>query len=466
MPQVQGFDYYGYTRAGLQNVQVNERGDTDVDTITEILDRKTTVLTDGQREIKVIYICTATYAADQAAIYQKITKRFGARIHCKMLISDDTRRGNDIPPEYVVANLAQFFDSSNLTDEICTNGALVLIARKTLAASATVKPGIGTQCARVVDGMTYMAVGITDQITGVGSSIEDHMQKSRLFGWFPSGHSSTYWVSASYMQDMHHGVNDTHRRIIDQYDCEHRLDSITTVHSSMLKVPRICAGECPYRRSGFNYVIVKSSQRPSYGTEVTADAVAEEDAVRELIEDGPIWICVDECYHIYMRARILVHAQIEQFESWSPSVTHEMVLRDMVKQGKDKHKTTRFYDVFGQVIKKRLKILQGDMYYSTWQAQLYKELDDTTRSAGKQIAERDESMGKKVLASERLLADWIQRKLSGDDGTEFEIKTRPTRQKAVARSKVRARAVARSRARAVPRVRTATILGQVVPVNA
>lgn len=106
------------------------------------------------------------------------------------------------------------------------------------------------------------------------------------------------------------------------------------------------------------------------------------------------------------------------------------------------------------------------MYYSTWQAQLYKELDDTTRSAGKQIAERDESMGKKVLASERLLADWIQRKLSGDDGTEFEIKTRPTRQKAVARSKVRARAVARSRARAVPRIRTATILGQVVPVNA
>lgn len=475
-PPVKGFNYYGYNREGLQNVAVCERDDSDVDTINQILSRKTTVLNNGQHEIKVVYICTATYAADQAVIYERIVREFGDRVYCKMLISDDTRRDNDIPTEYVVSSLAAFFNGSNLTDEICTNGALVLIARKTLAASATVKPEIGSSCTRFVDGHQHTVVGITDQITGAGSSIEDHMQKSRLFGWYPAGHSSTYWVAAEYMADMQHGVNDTHRRIVDQYDCKHRLESIGTLVSSMSKVPRICAGECPYRRGGFGYVVVSSCGRPSYGEEVTTDELADDETIQARIEDGPVWVEADGSYLIYLQTRILNHAQIERFESWKPAPFHAQVLRNMVQHGKDKQKVTRFYDVFGKIIKETLKDIQGDTYYSSWQANLYKELDETTIAAGKKIAEDDtlHTMGLKVRAGKKLLASWIRRKLAEDeDESEAESvesepaddqvvimrprvrakarKTKGARVRAVARPKTVARTC--TKPRAIPRIR-------------
>lgn len=492
-PPMEGFDYYGYNREGLQNVAVNEREETDVDTIHRILDRKPTVLNNGQCEIKVVYICTATYAADQALIYERIVKEFGDRVHCKMLISADTCRDNNIPAEYVTSSLAEFFNSSNLTDEICTNGALVLIARKTLAASATVKPEIGSSCARTIGRQQYTVVGITDQITGAGSSIEDHLQKSRLFGWYPNGHSSTYWVTEGYMADMQHGVNDTHRRIVDQYDCEQRLDSIRVVNSSMSKVRKICAGDCPYRCSGFSYVVVSSSRPPMYGHEVAPDEIEEDDAVLGLVEDGPVWVEMNGSYLIYLRTKILGHTQIERFEDWQPAPFHALVLRDMIRHGKDKRKVTRFYDVFGRVIKETLKSIQGDTYYSTWQANLYKELNEDTVAAGKKIAENDTdfpTMGRKVREGKRLLAPWIQRKLleaTFDAETESEsesesepsddeddrprvrarARARPVQPVQPVRPKARARARARvSRAVAVPRIRVATIHGQVVPIRA
>jgi hypothetical protein len=425
---VKGFKYYGYERSGLKNIDVEPMESTYTETVQAILDRPTQMLKSGSAEIKLVFICTSTFACDQAEILDEIKDSFGNQVHCKMLISDDTRRDNAIPKDYVVSSLSEFFDSKYLTDEICQNGALVLIARKTLAASATVKPVIGKTCEHIIDDVEYQCVGITDQLSHKASSIEDHMQKSRLFGWYPAGHKSTYWVPSSYINDMQYGVNQTHWGIIDNYNCQDRLESIRVVKSSMDEVTKVCAGKCPYRKTTSTVSLQVTSKIPKFGKSVVdpgsdVDTGSDSDAESCILDlsDGPVWIKRDNVYHIYTEARRLEHHQLDYFADWSANDTHNKVLRDM-----DTHSTTpvirqaRFYDLFGAFCKKHLRVLQGDTYYSSWQAGMYKELSEELQTEGKAIADMDIPDKDKQQQTENLLNDFAQRKLKEDSDSEEE----------------------------------------------
>lgn len=372
---VEGFRYYGYKGDHLENISVKERDDNYVDTVHNILLTPTNVMPNGQHEIKVIYISTATYAADQAEIYEQLTGHFGDQIFCKMLIADDTRRDNDLPPEYNVTSLDEFFSSSNITEKICTNGAMVLIARKTLAASTTVKPMIGNSCELTVNGGIYKVFGITDQITGRASSIEDHFQKSRLFGWYPAGHSSTYWVPANYVDDMTDGVILTHLEIINKYNPSIGPASLEYITSSMQKVPKICAGKCPYSL--------------------------------DHIEEG---------------RRILNHTNLPLYTSWSPNDLHRQTMKQLGNTSTVSK--VRFYDLFGKVCLKRLITLRGDMYHSTWHSMMYKQLDETTIKAGRLIASSAVSLTDKISKTEKIMSRFIAEQLNVKDTEKIKIKTK------------------------------------------
>jgi hypothetical protein len=397
---VKGFEYYGYNQSELQNIEVFEHDGSYSDTVSKILDRKRNLLSETVAECKVIYICTCTYASDQEQIYAELMKKFGDRIHCKLLISDDTRRDNNIPKECVATSLTDFFDGRNLTDKICQTGALIVIARKTLAASATVKPDIGTECARTIDGIKYITCGITDQITNIASSIEDHMQKSRLFGWYPSGHKSTYWTPKSYFSDMLYGVNATHWSIINAYQLSTRLDSITTIKSSMTKVPKICAGKCPYKKVDQDISTFLSTTRPTFGRQINVDDTPDP-------SDGPVWTECNEQFVIYTITQVLRHQEVERFQTWMPNAVHIKTLQNMDTPPTETKKI-RFYHWFGKVCSKHL-VVNRAINYSTWQATLYRKVDASLKKSGSLIADDNKMLdADKMRKIETLLSPFIQ----------------------------------------------------------
>ena len=238
--------YYGYIGTDLKNIIIEQREDSICDTVQEIINRDHTT-TLHSKECKLVYICTETLSCKMENIHDSLVDQFGDSIYCKLLIGDTTRKTNDIPADIVVNSLAEFFNRDNLTDKICTTGTLVLIARKVLAASVTVKPDFNVLCERMVEGVCYRVNGITDQIVDVASSVEDHYQKSRLFGWYPQQHSSHYWVPSCYVSDATDGVAKTHEDLIAQFDPLQGVKSISTFTSSMTKVKKLCAGVCPYK---------------------------------------------------------------------------------------------------------------------------------------------------------------------------------------------------------------------------
>jgi hypothetical protein len=248
-PPFVGAVYYGYhdREARLLNVEVLVHEGDYTETVTKIIDRAPNFLANGHAEVKFIFICSEHLAADQAVVYEELKSEFGERIHCKMLIGDETAKSNGIPREHIARSLDEFFTDS-LTEQICREGAVVLIADKMLAASATVKPSIGKVCTmRLSDGScTYSLVGITDQIADIAPHIEAHKQKMRGHGWFPTGHQSRCWVPEDYVSDTESGVQQTHLDIMSQYDVATGPLSLSSISSSMSAVGHICP-ECPYR---------------------------------------------------------------------------------------------------------------------------------------------------------------------------------------------------------------------------
>lgn len=267
-PPCKGLDYFGYSRTKqcLENIQVHTSDDDDVcATMRDILSQPVSTLQNGAKEIRFVYISTHAQSADQVEMLEDLQDEFGDQIYCQLLIGRDTQVKWGIPREYVAPSLASFFSESNLTDEICTSGAFVLIAQKTLAASVTVKPELGQTCGRKVDGQDYQIVGITDQITKSAGNLEAQMQRSRLFGWFPTGHSSRFWVTKASIRDFQSGFIQTSSQFTENYDPKVGPESVANI-AVTTRIKSICASSCPYRvGKRFGVSRVTTDIRPQRG---------------------------------------------------------------------------------------------------------------------------------------------------------------------------------------------------------
>lgn len=270
--------YYGYCRTNkrLQNITLNivdvDRSDLidHVDIIHKILARPRNVMPDGRIEIPFINIVHDRKACEQHILYEMISHEFGHQVYCRLCIAKQTARTNNIALDCVAETLSDFFNSNNLTQQICQGGALILIGNSRQGASITIKPALQSKCEMNVAGSTYYIEGITDFIANVSDTLETQMQRNRHFGWYLRGHKCYHWLPKKYAFDTQQGMMETSSGFCEQYDPSIGPASVYHINSSMTTIHHICGSYCPYeltngRRSIYHYT---TTSPPSNGVEL------------------------------------------------------------------------------------------------------------------------------------------------------------------------------------------------------
>lgn len=270
-----GLSYYGYTHDSteLTGTVAHLKEHNDINTIRKILQRPRVTLQNGNKEVRFIYISSYTECKDQYALLETLQEEFGDEIYAKMFVGVETAQKWDISSEHVAPTLNDFFKPEHLTDKICQQGAMILIAQKKLAAACTVKPELGAKaCEREILNEKYSVTGITDQISKCAGNMEAQMQRFRLFGWYPVGHESNFWTEEASLDDVNTGIIKTMQDIIKQYDGTKGPESLAEFSSSMSTIKQVCSGAQLYnvgKRYGVSWKL--STQLPTEGVELETE---------------------------------------------------------------------------------------------------------------------------------------------------------------------------------------------------
>jgi hypothetical protein len=140
-------------------------------------------------EIPLILITAEFENAPQDQLNDLVMSAFDDQVYSRTFHQGTTY-------EFNCKTLNEFFDPANLTQKICTTGAMILIGSKRLDTGITVKPGLAVNLKKNYGNICYEVFGVTDQIIELSKEpVEStNMQLMRLFGYYPKGHTSNLWV--------------------------------------------------------------------------------------------------------------------------------------------------------------------------------------------------------------------------------------------------------------------------------
>lgn len=270
-------DYFGFSReikALKDNVEVHTyHGESNmVDAIATIISRPHSILTNGNKEVKMVFITTEGQCLSQHVQLELIRQKYGSKVYAKLYIAEKTARNNEISRDDWCDTLDDFFNFAQIPDEVLADGVLVMITKNKAAASVSFKPQNGQP--KFKNG--YQIEGITDQFIDLDGAFESFLQRLRIFGMYDKNHSSHIWLESS---------EDEARRTVDEmrymvfHDCEHIINKFSEngsirdfkeLNCSTRFKQIVTEASDPYDHSGrmgISYNIVTS--RPDTGIELS-----------------------------------------------------------------------------------------------------------------------------------------------------------------------------------------------------
>ena len=237
-PPRPGLVRVGYNDETTQFQGADFHPETDhVIAIRAILARPQVTLSNGQKEVKFLNICTEHENADMANIHEIISETFPERVYAKVFMQD-TIDYRDIN----VTNLDTFFNLRQIPDQVVDGGVMVLIGKSREGAGITLKPSFGGDKSyeKTIDGQMFtMSNGITDMMISVGSNMETTEQLvGRASGWYDPNHRLHLWVPEAQIHDIRTGIILTKRAMMEKYK-EGLLTGVSGP-ASVLTVKNMC----------------------------------------------------------------------------------------------------------------------------------------------------------------------------------------------------------------------------------
>jgi hypothetical protein len=237
-PPRPGLVRVGYNDETTQFQGADFHPETDhVAAIRAILAREPVTLTNGQKEVKFLNICTEHENSDMANIHEIISEIFPERVYAKVFMQD-TVDYHDIN----ITNLDNFFDLRQIPDQVVDGGVMVLIGKSREGAGITLKPSFGgdKNYEKIIDGQIFtMSNGITDMMVSVGSNMETTEQLiGRASGWYDPNHRLHLWVPEAQIHDIQTGIVLTKRAMMDKY--KEGLITGVTGPASVLNIKNMC----------------------------------------------------------------------------------------------------------------------------------------------------------------------------------------------------------------------------------
>lgn len=244
-----GLHRFGY-RDGSDHFEGAEfHVDTDVlSIISKILARPRTQLSNGDYEIKFLNIATAHFNDDMANIHGLITDHpeFQDLVYAKLFIQDGAYDEINAP------SLDGFFDLREVSDQVLSDGVIILIGKSREAAGITIKPSFNLLRkgwhSRLISDERYTVTGITDMMVSLPKNMETAEQLfGRASGWFDRLHELHFWLeSMDQVNDVMFNVLMTKRALVKQYDGNIGPASLAVITNACLSIPSMTPNHLYY----------------------------------------------------------------------------------------------------------------------------------------------------------------------------------------------------------------------------